>query len=197
MKSFPDQIRELRKQKGDTLRVVAAYLNIDQGILSKIERGQRRASRTQVIRLAAFYSVNVADLIKAWLSDIIVYKIENEELALEVLKLAEEKVLYKSFQKTNRKLVIKKIKDYLNLSGKIQKAWIYGSFARGGDGPSGDIDIAVQTDDDFSYFDLAEIQYHFEKALKRKIDIGFVDSFKPHIFENLRQDLKLVYERQG
>lgn len=38
MKSFPDQIRELRKQKGDTLRVVAAYLNIDQGILSKIER---------------------------------------------------------------------------------------------------------------------------------------------------------------
>jgi len=92
-------------------------------------------------------------------------------------------------------MVLKKIKEFLGQSGKIEKAWIYGSFARGDDGPLSDIDIAVKPDNDFSYFDLAEIQYHLEKKLRRKVDIGFMDSFKPYIFENIKPDLKLVYER--
>ena len=45
MESFSDQIRELRKQKGFPLRQVAAFLNLDQAILSKIEMGKRKASR--------------------------------------------------------------------------------------------------------------------------------------------------------
>jgi predicted nucleotidyltransferase len=195
MKSFSAQIRELRKQKGDPLRSVAAFLNIDQAILSKIERGKRNASRENVLKLAEYFKVNKAALLKAWLSDKIFYELENEDQALEVLKVSEEKVMYKLFQKTDRKLVLKKIKDYLNQSGKIEKAWIYGSFARGDDGPMSDIDIAVKTDKEFSYFDLAEIQYHLEKKLNRKVDIGFMDAFKPYIFENIKPDLNLVYER--
>jgi len=92
--------------------------------------------------------------------------------AIEVLKAAEEKVRYKLFQKTDRRMVLKKIKEFLGQSGKIEKAWIYGSFARGDDGPLSDIDIAVKPDKDFSYFDLAEIQYNLEIKLKRKVDIG-------------------------
>jgi len=94
------------------------------------------------------------------------------------------------FQKQIEKLVLKKIKDYLNQSGKIEKAWIYGSFARGDDGPMSDIDIAVKTDKEFSYFDLAEIQYHLEKKLNRKVDIVFHGCFKPYIFENIKPDFK-------
>jgi len=96
MQSFSDQTRELRKQKGDTLREVAAFLNIDQAILSKIERGQRKASRDIVVKLAEYYKVNVSDLTKAWLTDKIVFEIENEDQALAVLKVAEEEVAYKS-----------------------------------------------------------------------------------------------------
>jgi len=58
-----------------------------------------------------------------------------------------------------------------------------------------DIDIAVKTDDGFSYFDLAEIQYQLENEVNRKIDVGFIDSFKPHIMKNIKPDLKLIYER--
>jgi len=195
MENFPSHIRELRKKKGDPLRRVAAFLNIDQAILSKIESGKRKASRENVVKLAEYFKVNKDNLIKSWFSDKIAYELENEEQALEVLKVAEEKVIYKLFRKADRKMVLKKVNEYLHQNGKIQKAWIYGSFARGDDGPMSDIDIAVKTDDDFSYFDLAEIQYHLEKEIKRKIDVGFVDSFKPDIFENIRPDLKLVYER--
>ncbi len=163
--------------------------------MSKIERGQRKATRAQVVRLAEYYHVEPANLVKAWLSDKIVHDLENEAQALEVLKVAEEKVAYKSFQKTDRKRLIQKIKTFLKQSGKIDQAWIFGSFARGDDGPLSDIDIAVKTDNEFSYFDLAEIQYGLESVLKRNIDIGFLDSFKPYIFEHIKPDLKLIYER--
>lgn len=195
MQSFSDQIRELRKQKGFPLRQVAAFLDLDQAILSKIERGKRKASRTIVLKLAEFFQVNETSLITAWLSDKIFYEVEAEDDAIEVLKVAEEKVRYKLFQSSDRRMVLKKIKEFLGQSGKIERAWIYGSFARGDDGPLSDIDIAVKPDNDFSYFDLAEIQYNLEKKLKRKVDIGFIDSFKPYIFENIKPDLKLVYER--
>jgi predicted nucleotidyltransferase len=72
---------------------------------------------------------------------------------------------------------------------------MYGSFSRQDDGPKSDIDLAIQTDENISYFDLAEIQYQLEKRVNRKIDIGFMDSFEPHILENVKSDLKLIYER--
>jgi len=39
MQSFGNRIRDLRKKKGDALRIVAAFLEIDQAILSKIDPG--------------------------------------------------------------------------------------------------------------------------------------------------------------
>ena len=69
----------------------------------------------------------------------------------------------------------------------------YGSFSRKDDGPGSDIDIAVKTDKGFSYFDLAEIQFQLQKEIERKVDIGFIDSFKPYLLENVKQNLKLIY----
>lgn len=87
-------IRKLREEKGLPLRTVSAYLDIDQAILSKIERGQRNASREQVIKLADFFKVNENDLLVFWLSDKLVYEVADEEIALKALKVAEEKIKY-------------------------------------------------------------------------------------------------------
>jgi predicted nucleotidyltransferase len=54
----------------------------------------------------------------------------------------------------------------------------------------------VKTDEGFSYFDLAEIKFQLENGLMRNVDIGFIDSFKPYILENVKRDLKLIFERQ-
>jgi len=53
----------------------------------------------------------------------------------------------------------------------------------------------TKTDEGFSYFDLAEIQHQLENTVNRKIDVGFIDSFKAHIFQNIEPDLKLIYEK--
>jgi predicted nucleotidyltransferase len=195
MLSFGETIRKLRQEKKLPLRTVAAALEIDQAILSKLERGLRKSNRDFVLKLAAYFQVPKEDLLLAWLSDKVIYELENEEMALDVLQAAEDRVAYMAFQKIDRNDILKKIKKGISNFKQIEKAWIYGSFAREDDGPKSDVDIAVQADSTFSYFDLLEVQHQLEECINRKVDIGFIDSFKPHIFENVKSDLKLIYER--
>ena len=76
------------------LRTVAAFLDIDQAILSKMERGQRKPTREQVVKLAGYFKVKENDLLIAWLSDKLVNEVEDEDMALKALQVAEEKVKY-------------------------------------------------------------------------------------------------------
>ncbi len=95
MKSFGEIIKEARETKGLYLRQVAAELEIDQAIISKFERGDRKPSKEQVILFADFFKLDKESLIIAWLSDKIVYDLGNEIFADKVLKVAEQKLLYK------------------------------------------------------------------------------------------------------
>ena len=194
MDSFGDTIRKLREKKELPLRTVAAYLDIDQAILSKIERGQRKPARQLVVKLAAYFNVKENDLLVAWLSDKLVYEVENEDMGLKALQVAEERVAYTDFKKIDRKKILSQLKNGIKKFPLIEKAWIYGSFARENDGPKSDVDIALQTNATFTYFDLAEVQHHLESIINRKVDVGFIDSFKPYIFEHVKPDLKLIYE---
>jgi transcriptional regulator with XRE-family HTH domain len=94
MHSLGETIRKLREDKELPLRTVAAYLDIDQAILSKIERGQRNATREQVVKIAEYYKIKESDLLVSWLSDKLVYEVANEDVALKALQVAEEKVKY-------------------------------------------------------------------------------------------------------
>jgi transcriptional regulator with XRE-family HTH domain len=94
MESLGETIRQLREEKELPLRTVAAYLDIDQAILSKMERGQRKATREQVVKLAKYYNVKSDDLLIAWLSDKVIYDVEDEKLALKALQVAEERIKY-------------------------------------------------------------------------------------------------------
>jgi transcriptional regulator with XRE-family HTH domain len=99
MKNLGDTLRELRENKQLPLRVIAAYLDIDPAIMSRIERGQRKASREQVVKLAEYFNVNKNELLIAWLSDKVVYEILDEDFAIQALRVAEEKVIYNKTQK--------------------------------------------------------------------------------------------------
>ena len=52
-----NEIRPLRVEQGILLRQVAAYLEIDTPMFSKIERGDRRAKRSQVIQMATYFYI--------------------------------------------------------------------------------------------------------------------------------------------
>jgi transcriptional regulator with XRE-family HTH domain len=77
------------------LRQVAAELDIDQAIISKFERNERKPTKEQVLKFAKFYKLDKETLLVEWLSDKVAYDLQDENLANKVLKAAEQKIKYK------------------------------------------------------------------------------------------------------
>ena len=94
MKTIGTTLRELRDSKGLLLREVGAKLSIDPTILSKIEQDKRMPTKEQVKALAGFYKDQKNEVIIAWLSDKLYYEVQDEDLALQAMQVAEEKIRY-------------------------------------------------------------------------------------------------------
>jgi transcriptional regulator with XRE-family HTH domain len=90
------KIRSLRESRSIPLRKAAALLDIDTAVLSKLERGLRAIPKEMVPKLANLYSVDQNELMVLYLSERILYTLNNEETALQALKMAEEKIRYNS-----------------------------------------------------------------------------------------------------
>jgi transcriptional regulator with XRE-family HTH domain len=94
METFGQIIRTKRENLGLLLRQVSAYADIDQAILSKIERNERKPSKELVIKIAEILQLDKQELLIQFMSDKIAYEIADEDCASRVLKVAEEKIEY-------------------------------------------------------------------------------------------------------
>lgn len=197
METFSGKIRELRLQKGDPLRKVASFIDIDQAILSKIESGKRTATRDNVLKLEEYFAVPPGTLMVLWLSDKIVFDLGEEELAMEAIGLAEKKIGYLSALPVTKEHVIKKIKEYFRNHDKVKKAWLFGSYARGDHDPYSDVDLLLQVPEkkSLSLFDLAEIKYQLEKLIHVKVDVVMKNAVKSEILERISPELILIHEK--
>lgn len=90
--NFGDKIKELRESKMLLQRQLAASLEIDTPMYSKIERGERNAKREQVILLAELLNADVEDLLSHWLAAKVYNIIKGEVVAMHALKVAEERI---------------------------------------------------------------------------------------------------------
>ena len=93
-KSLGEKLRELREAKGLLLREVAAELQVDPSLLSKIERGDKRPTREQVVQMTKIYKANGKELMVSYLSERIVFQVEDEDLAIDALKVAADIIKY-------------------------------------------------------------------------------------------------------
>ena len=76
------------------MRHVSAQLDIDTAILSKIERGERKATRDQITKLADILELDKESLLIQYLSEKILYEIQDEDLGIQALKVAEKTIKY-------------------------------------------------------------------------------------------------------
>ena len=89
-----NKIRSLRYEQGILQRQVAAYLEIDTPMFSKIERGDRRAKRSQVIQMATYFKVDKKEMLTLWLADKVLDALEDEdELKLTAIETAKSKLM--------------------------------------------------------------------------------------------------------
>ncbi|WP_026726316.1 helix-turn-helix domain-containing protein [Flavobacterium sasangense] len=90
--NFGEHIKQLREQNQLLQRQVASVLEIDTAMLSKIERGERRAKREHIPLLANLLHSNEKELYTIWLADQVYDIIKEEENPTEILKVAEQEV---------------------------------------------------------------------------------------------------------
>ena len=87
------KIKELRLENGVLQRQLASFLEIDTPMFSKIERGDRRAKRTQVIQIAKYFNVDEKELLTLWVADKVLDAVEDEEeLKWDAIKVAQSSI---------------------------------------------------------------------------------------------------------
>lgn len=93
MNSFGQKVRELREKKGLLLRQVAAHLEVDTAMVSKIEKGDRKVSKEQIIKIAEFLGANKDILITLWLADKVESAVgQDRKLANNALNMVKRKL---------------------------------------------------------------------------------------------------------
>ena len=93
---FGNKIKELRDEQGILQRQLAALLEIDTPMFSKIERGERKAKREQVIKLAEYFHQDEKEMLTLWLADKFidaVKDVQDRELCVDAITLAQEKIM--------------------------------------------------------------------------------------------------------
>lgn len=81
------RIRELRERQDMLLREVAAILEIDTALLSKIERDEKPCKKEHVIKLQEVFEVGNDELLVLWLADKISKTIEDEAYQKQALNM--------------------------------------------------------------------------------------------------------------
>lgn len=74
-------------------RQLAALLEIDTPMFSKIERGDRRAKREQVIKLAQYLHQDEKEMLTLWLADKVLDAVDGEdELCGDAIIIAHQQI---------------------------------------------------------------------------------------------------------
>jgi predicted nucleotidyltransferase len=189
------RLRRLRQEHKLPLRKVAALLDIDVAILSKMERGERRLTREIVEKLAALYQHDLEELLVLFLSEKVLYEIGHEALALKALQVAEESVTYKVGGELLVSDIVNCIQTILSIDGRVSDAWIFGSFAKGEPTSDSDVDIMISFNNKkkYSLFDLADITYLIEKEINRKVDLVEKGNLHDFAWKTAQNDLIRIY----
>lgn len=89
-------LKEIREEIGLPMQTVQQNAGIDLTQLSRIENGKRLPTVEQIQRLAKLYNFDNSRLLIQRESDKIINSLEFPEIAIETLKVAEDKVTYGS-----------------------------------------------------------------------------------------------------
>ena len=92
MLSFGETIRTLRLEKSAPLRVVAAAVEIDSTLLSRLELGERFPTDEQVKRFADYFQLPLDELSAQVIADRIIATYGSEEATARAAEMVKERI---------------------------------------------------------------------------------------------------------
>lgn len=69
----------------------------------------------------------------------------------------------------------------------VERASVFGSFARGDDQPASDIDFLVELEEGRTLLDLSGLRLDLEELLEREVDVATPNSLHPQLRESILQ----------
>ena|SRR5581483_820875 len=98
--SFGELIRKLRQDREEPLRVVAAGVEIDSTLLSKLEHGDRFPTEVQISKFAKFFKISEKELKGRVIADKMISEYDDGEAALHAALILQERAIpYKTKSK--------------------------------------------------------------------------------------------------
>ena len=75
---------------------------------------------------------------------------------------------------------------------------IFGSFVREGETDESDIDIVIEFDNTRpkSLLDLIHVENELSEIFKRRVDLEIFHSLNPHIIEDVKREMVVIYEKR-
>lgn len=122
MSKFAELILQARKDLHLKLVDVADIIGVDKALLSKFEKGTRKATREQVDTFIHFYKLDEKTALSYWLSDKVIYDLSGEAYAREALIVAEERIKYELLTPEDFE-PDKTLKKMLAEADKLHKMW--------------------------------------------------------------------------
>jgi predicted nucleotidyltransferase len=75
---------------------------------------------------------------------------------------------------------------------------IFGSFVKGEQSSESDIDIAIEFEKNSrkTLLDLVRIEEELTEIFGRKVDLGIFSSINPHIIDDVKREMRVIYEKR-
>lgn len=199
--TFGEFIKTARLKQGYTLKKVAEQISINAAALSKVERNLQTAPETIIEPLAKTLQIDFRTLMVKYIIEKVYYNIKHLDYAKEAMEVVVKR-LEKEGQGTievkPRAEILQAINHYF-FSKPVEKAWIFGSFARNSNiSFDSDIDILIQLKKphNLTLFDLIEIKNELADKTGRAIDLVQKGTELTSFKDAIDKEKILVYKQQ-
>ncbi|MBQ3813501.1 MAG: nucleotidyltransferase domain-containing protein [Bacteroidales bacterium] len=96
--------------------------------------------------------------------------------------------------KKETRIMVNRIREVL-VNEPVQKAWLFGSYARGQEGPESDVDLLVQmAPNDLTILGFLKIQTRLEKVTNKSVDLIEDECLEDFARPSAENDKILIYE---
>lgn len=197
--SFGELIRRLREEKGISLREMSASIDYDQSSLSKVERGEMLAPSRLIESISKKLGVDYHSIRVKYDSERIYYLIKESDYSLESIEIAKKRLEKEdrgTTKRMRRKNLLEKVEEYFS-NQPIDKAWVFGSFARKEEGNDSDLDLLVRfiKPNKLDLLDYVGLKQDLEAITGRKVDLVEEGFLLPNAKENIEKEKVLIYEK--
>ena len=188
-------IKSLRLKHQKTLREVAAYLEIDQAILSKMENGKRPITEKIVRQLSQFFEEDEHHLHNLLVADRLYKIIENEKDAGDIMALLESRIEYQTKIGMERKHVVQQLSQFFSDSPQVEEVSMFGSFLKGTQNKKSDIDLLIRfsSKSGISMMQFLKMQHELSELVGRKVDLIEDGQLKESARGNVLQEKEVIY----